>query len=837
MTTAVLDAVPRAATPHAAACFHCGLPLQGATFRVMVGGVAHATCCRGCQAVAQTIADSGLDAYYRHRSTLPARPDTAPDVLEKLRLYDLPEVQRSFVRASAPHEKEAVLMLGGITCAACAWLIEQRVQALGGVTGVELNYAARRMRVRWDERRLRLSGVLRAIADLGYSAQPYDSLHTEDARRRERRTLLWQLFVAGFGMMQVMMYAVPAYVTQGEMTADIEQLMRIASLVLTLPVMLWSALPFYAGAWREFRSRRVGMDTPVVIGIVAAFVASVYTTLLGRGEVYFDSVTMFVFLLLGARFLELAARTRATQAQERLAQLVPATAERLAAYPDSASGEQVPVAVLRAGDVVRVRPGDVVPADGTVVDGDSAVNEALLTGEARPLRKKTGDRLAGGSVSLNGPLIMRVEHVGADTVLSGIVRLMDRAQAEKPRIARVADRVARWFVGALLAIAAVAAVAWYAIDPARVLWVTVAVLVITCPCALSLATPAALTAATGVLHGMGMLVTRGHALEVLASATHFVFDKTGTLTTGRMALIGVIPLGAAAREQCLAWAAGLEASSEHPIGRAICAAAQGLQTPAARNIRNEPGCGIEAQIDGRRFRIGSPQYVAALHGMPLPQEMLFASDDVSVVVLGDERGWLALLTLGDAVRRNARTLVRALQARGRTVALLSGDRPQAVACLARELGVVFAQGGATPADKLAYVRALQQQGAVVAMIGDGVNDAPVLAQAQVSIALGSGTSLACASADMVLMSERLDVLLEAFDVARQTMRIIHQNLAWAVAYNVIALPLAVLGLVTPLIAAIGMSSSSVLVVLNALRLLRRARLPAAPAKEPASIKI
>jgi Cu2+-exporting ATPase len=834
MSMAADAAVSAASAPAKAAreCFHCGLPLPATAYAVVIDGVTRDTCCRGCQAVAQTIADNGLASYYRHRTVLPqSQPTTGDDMLAKLRLYDLPEIQRGFVRAAdaTEHEKEASLLLDGITCAACVWLIEQRLARLAGVQEAAVNYATRRARVRWDERRIPLSEILRAVADLGYGAQPYDSARSDDALRRERRAMLWRLFVAGFGMMQVMMYAVPVYIANGDMTADLEQLMRIASLVLTSPVVAWAAAPFYAGAWRELKARRVGMDVPVALGIIAAFAASVLATVRGDGPVYFDSVAMFVFLLLGARYLEMSARAKAAQAQERLARLTPAVAERLNHYPGPAQREEVPVANLRPGDYVAVRPGAAIPADGTVVEGESSVDESLLTGESRAVAKRAGDALTGGAVNLNGPLTMRVERVGQDTVLAGIVRLMDRAQTEKPKIAQLADRAARWFVSALLVLAAVVALAWYAIDPTRALWITIAVLVVTCPCALSLATPAALTAATGMLFRRGVLVTRGHALETLAAATHFVFDKTGTLTEGRMALIDVMPLAGGERQRCLALAAQLESLSEHPIGRAIVAAARAAQDGAAANeLRNVPGEGVEGRIDGRRLRIGTPGFVAALHGQALPAELAFVSDELSVVALGDERGWLALFTLGDPLRRHARLLVGELEALGATVCLLSGDRAPQVAHLARELGIERAYGDATPQGKVEFVRALQQQGAVVAMVGDGVNDAPVLAQAQVSIALSGGTRLAQISADMVLMPERLDALLDAVRIARRTLRVIRQNLAWAVVYNAVALPLAVLGHVTPLVAGVGMSLSSLAVVLNALRLLRT------PDPEPAA---
>jgi P-type Cu2+ transporter len=627
-----------------------------------------------------------------------------------------------------------------------------------------------------------------------------------------------------------MMYAVPVYLADGMMTADIEQLMRIASLLLTAPVVVWSALPFYRGALRDLLNRRVGMDVPISAGILIAFGASAAVTLRGSGDVYFDSVTMFVFLLLAARFVDLSARGRAAEAQERLARLAPAVAERFDAFPGSAPARTVPAALLAAGDCVLIRPGARIPADGVVVDGVSAADESLLTGESRPVPKQAGDALTGGAVNLHSPLVMRVERVGEDTVLAGIVRLMDRAQGEKPAIAAVADRAARWFVAAQLVLTVTVAAGWYAIDPSRALWIAVALLVVTCPCALSLATPTALTAATGVLYGEGLLIGRGHALETLAAATHVVFDKTGTLTDGRMALVGVIAVGGASREDALAIAAALEAGSEHPISRAIMAAAS---TPVAgvTQVRSEPGQGMEGTRAGRTLRIGRPGFVAALHGQPLPREWMYVSDDVTAVALGDDRGWIALLTFRDALRQDARRVVHELGALGKTVGLLSGDHAARVEGIARDLGIALYRGDATPESKLEFVRGLQSQGAVVVMIGDGVNDAPVLAQAQTSIALARGTDLAQSSADMVLMGERLQPVLTAVKLAQRTLAVVRQNLAWAVAYNAVAVPLAALGFVTPLWAAVGMSVSSLVVVLNALRL---QRLPARAHQESAA---
>ncbi len=823
-TDAALSPRERGAAAEAArACFHCGLRVRNVAFPVVVDGTQRETCCRGCQAVAQTIADNGLGAYHRNRSALPAVPDLSAG--QDFAVYDLPVVQRTLVRdrQTGNHEREAALLLEGVTCAACVWLIEQRLERLPGVTGASANYAARRLRVSWDERETRLSAILAAIRNLGYAAQPYDTARSDDALRAERRKLLWRVFVSGFAMMQVMMYAVPAYMGDTTITADLDALLRVASLCLTVPVVTWAAMPFYVGAWRQLRGGQVGMDVPISVGILLAFGASLYATASQAGAVYYDSVSMFVFLLLGARLLELSARTRAAAAQDELVKLAPALAEKLDSFPASREPHSIASALLSAGDVVLVRPGAVVPADGVVVEGRSALDESLITGESRAVPKTAGDRLVGGARNKHSPLIMRVERVGAETVLSGIVQLMDRAQGERPRVAQSADRAARYFVAVLLALSVLAGTGWYVVDPSRALWIAVAVLVVSCPCALSLATPVALTAATGALHRSGVLVARGHALEALAQATHFVFDKTGTLTTGTMTLVDVVPLGAEGRETCLAYAAALERGSEHAIGRALVAAAEGVRSRQAIQVSNVQGQGIEGMLDGARMRIGTPAFVSALNGAPLPAELGSVPEDVSVAALGDEHGWFALFTFSETLRSDAKKLVQELVASGKQVVLLSGDREDRVRRIARELGIDMIRAAATPAAKVDYVRALQARGAVVAMTGDGVNDAPVLAQSHVSIAVCGGTDLAQLNADVILMRDQLSLVQHARKTAQRAMRVIRENIAWALIYNSAAVPLALAGYVTPLVAAAGMSLSSLAVVLNALRLVKDSR--------------
>ncbi|HRQ93713.1 MAG TPA: heavy metal translocating P-type ATPase [Candidatus Accumulibacter phosphatis] len=807
-------------------CYHCGQAIPPSVdLSTRIDGQPRAMCCGGCQAVAQAIVDNGLVDYYRTRDALPDAPREAmPAIVEGLQLYDHADFQKSFVRVlsddAGQSEREASLILEGITCSACIWLNEQHLSRLAGVTAVEINYATRRARVRWDERRVRLSGILAAIAAIGYRAYPYDPAKSEEIARQERRRALWRVFVAGFGMMQVMMYAVPVYLAgEGEMTPAVEQLMRWASLMLTLPVILYSAAPFFGNAWRDLRLRRVGMDVPVALGIGAAFLASVWATLTASGEVYFDSVTMFVFFLLSGRFLEMTARQRAVSTTEALARLMPAVATRLPDYPRQRDQEQVLVANLQPGEVVLVRAGETIPADGKVLEGESSANESLLTGESAPVDKRPGSAVTGGALNVESPLLVEVTRVGEATRLSAIVRLMERAAAEKPRIVELADRIASHFIIALLFLAAAVALTWWFIDPRQALWITVSVLVVTCPCALSLATPVALTVASGAMARVGLLVTRSHAVETLARASHFVFDKTGTLTTGEMRLLEVLPLAEVGADACLTLAAALEQASEHPLGRALREAAAGRPLPAVEAPGNEPGCGVTALLGGRRLRLGRPAYVHALHGRPLPAsaEAVLASGD-TVVALGDEAGWMALFRLGDEVRPEAAALLADLRAAGRRVVLLTGDCAPVARRVAQGLAIDEVVADASPQAKHDHVRHLQAAGAVVAMVGDGVNDAPVLAQAQVSVAMGGGSELARTHADLVLLSENLEHLRRGVRVSRRALRVIRQNLWWSFAYNFVVLPLAMTGFITPWMAGIGMSGSSLLVVANSLRL-------------------
>jgi P-type Cu2+ transporter len=704
-----------------------------------------------------------------------------------------------------------------VRCSACAWLNERALGHVPGVLSATVNYASHRATVRWDPARARLSAILGAVAAIGYSARPWDPRRAGAALARERRGLLWRLFVAGFGAMQVMMYAFPAYLAgDGEMSADIAGLLRWASLVLTVPVVAYSAAPFFRGALRDARARRAGMDVPIALGVAVGFAASVVATVLGAGEVYFDSVSMFVFLLLGGRYLELVARERAGRALAHLDRLVPELAHRLLDHPRSAQTERVAATRLAPGDLVLVKPGESFPADGVVASGAGPVDEALVSGESAPVAKSPGSTVIGGALNLASPLVVEVRAAGPRTVLASILRLVERAQDERPRLARLADRAAGVFVLSVLALAAAAGIWWGFADPARAVPVVVAVLVATCPCALSLATPVAFTVASGALARRGIVLARAGGLEALARVTDVVFDKTGTLTRGELRLSGVDVLGAVPRERCIAIAAGLEAASEHPVAAALVAAARGPR-PVAGDVRNVPGSGLEGTVEGRTYRIGTRAFV-----QPLPAGGDAAEAKRSAVWLGDDAGLLACFGLADELRPEAAATVAALEAMGIAAHMLSGDGKATCQAAAARAGVRRVRAEADPEAKRDYVQALQRSGRVVAMLGDGVNDAPVLAQADVSFAMGAGARLAQVNADAVMLRAGLGAVPGALSIGRRATRVVRENVIWAFAYNLTVLPLALAGVLSPQAAAIGMSASSLLVILNALRLQRPA---------------
>lgn len=803
-----------------ATCFHCGedLPRSGVRY-VHVDGADQPVCCPGCEAVAALIADTGLADFYRFR-TGPA-PTPSEPATDEWNAFDREAIQRAFVHDLGDQRHEAVVLVEGLYCAACAWLIEHVLAGEPGLETIEVNPATGRAMLRWRADAVALSRLLRRIAAAGYRPHPLGTDGGESLVARERGAALRRLAVAGLGMMQVMMYAVALYAgaIQADMEPAITELLRGVSLLIATPVVLYAGAPFFRGAWRDLRAGRPGMDVPVALAIGGAFAASVWNTTIGHGEVYFDSVTMFVFFLTVARFFEMTARHRASRQTGALARMPPATALRIGADGD----ERVALHELAVGDRVRVPAGDPVPADGRVIAGESRLDESLLTGEFMPVTRGPGSEVIGGSMNDDAPIDVEITRVGQDTLVAGIVRMLDRAQAERPPLARTADRVARWFVCGILLAAAATAFVWSQMAPGEAFAVTLAVLVVTCPCALSLATPAALVAATSRLARSGLLVARTGALETLARADHVVLDKTGTLTRGELTLDRIEPMDRVEAAEALALAAALEAHSGHPIARAFAHAGDGRD---ATRVQPENGRGIEGIVAGQRLRLGRPDWVGGLAGGG------DTGSDGTVIALGDSDGLLARFHLTDSMRPGAAAAVATLRRLGLRVEILSGDGAGPVAAVAGELGIDHWSARQTPADKLARLQALQQAGHRVVMLGDGINDGPVLAGADVAVAMGGGSALAQTSADMVLTRGHLADLTDGIGHARRTLRVIRQNLAWAAGYNVLALPLAAAGMVPPWMAAIGMSASSLLVVGNALRLGRTPRPRTCPEAAP-----
>lgn len=810
-------------------CYHCGADVpRGATWKITLDDETHPLCCPSCEAVTHAIVDGGLASYYRFRTELPTRPDDRQaGRAETWAVFDDRELQRQFVHpapgngngdAADMGRVQATFAVDGITCAACAWLIEHRLNDLDGLASSAVNLSHHRLHLIWDPARLELSQILAELAAIGYPSQPYEPDIAQQKLQRDERQAIRRLIVAGVAMMQVMMFSIPLYVAgPGGISEGFQHLFHWLSLTLATPVVAFSAVPFFRGALRDLRTRHLGMDVPVSIAILGAYLASAYAVLIGSNETYFDSVTMFTFFLLLSRYIEMRARRRNGHSGNAMSGVLPSSATRLEA---DGSERIVPANRLRPGDRVRVLPGHGVPTDGIIEAGQASLDESMLTGESLPVARGVGDSVTGGSLNTDSPLTIEVTRTGRDARAAGILELTDRAFASRPKIAEQASRMAHHFVLRVLVATIGVAIVWSFIDPSRVLWITLSVLVVTCPCALALATPTALTASHGQLRRRGVLITRAHAIEGLSQATRVVFDKTGTLTEGRMRLRETRPLAdGLSGEHARALAATLEAHSEHPIARAFRDHRD--STLHASNMRNHPGQGLEGVIEGRCYRLGRADF--CMETPPTEPDQRGQWLLLSVNEPGDATP-LAWFRLDDALREDARATVEALREAGLAVELLSGDGRNAVAALANQVGIAAWTAAATPEDKLARIQALQANGERVIMIGDGINDVPVLAAADVSVAMNGATDLARTRADAVLMSPRLWRIVEAVQLAHLTRRLIRQNLAWALCYNLCALPLAALGLVPPWAAALGMSASSLVVVGNALRL-NRARLP------------
>lgn len=794
-------------------CFHCAEPLNGSMLVAQIRDREEPVCCAGCLAVAELIAGAGLEDFYKYRNVPSARPQANVLHEDTWSAYERPEIAAAFTNRRGELETVS-LLIEGLRCAACSWLIDRVVSRMTGVSKIDVNAATGRAYVEWRANETNMGKILRTIAQLGYHPHPAKDEIVARIRQEERRSALKRLAVAVLGMMQVMMFAVATYsadLSEEVMDPSMLKYFQLVSLLVTTPVLLYAGQPFFLNAWNSLRARSVGMDVPVSAALLLAFGASVWNTLSNRGEVYFDSVTMFVFFLTLGRFVEMTVRHRTTEVTDALARQIPPTAHRLR----NGATEDVSTIALACEDLVVVRPGEIVPADGEIVEGESTLNESLLTGESVPVHRGIGQPVAAGTLNVDAPFVMRVRAIGEQTLLSSIVTMLGRAQAQKPAVAQAADRAAAKFLRYVLCAAGAVCAIWIAIDPSRAFEATLAVLVVACPCAFSIAMPAALAAATGALAQRGVLVTHPDAIESLAKINRVVFDKTGTLTRGEVRLQSCTQLADVSAPRCVRIAAALESMSEHPIAKAFaCARQPDAAGPVASNVRLVPGLGVEGVVDGKRYRLGTLEFANALH---CSREPIERASSYAGVTLADDHQLLAQFTFSDALREDSAATVSRLREIGIATEVLSGDAQAVVAEIAQQCGIKTFSSRHSPADKLQRVQAAQARGERIAMVGDGINDAPVLAGADVSIAMGRGAALALAAADIVLINEHLHALPDAIGIARRTMHIARQNLVWSAAYNFCALPLAALGYIAPWAAAVGMSISSIAVILNAMR--------------------
>jgi Cu2+-exporting ATPase len=791
-------------------CYHCGQVVpENINLTARVLGEDRTMCCIGCQAVANAIVQSGSESFYQYRSDKNTTPDFTLDTLpqsvrQELTLYDNLDVLGDIATQSG-EQFNAVLIIDGITCAACGWLIEKQLQRFDGVDAVQLNVTQHRLYITWQQDITALSDIISQIYTLGFKAQPYTPDAAQQQLQAEQKVSIQRLVLAALGTMQAMMFAVPLYVGEWSgILLQYETYFRFAGLAITTPVILYSARPFFSAFIRDIKSRHLTMDVPVSIAIGGAYIASVYSTFTQGEEVYFDSVCMFTFFLLLGRFLEARARLSNGEAGNELHNLMPRACVKILENGDEAL---LPVNKIVIGDCIRILPGSTIAADGLIIRGSSSVDESIITGEFIPLQKKSDDHVIAGSLNVENPIDIRVTAIGKDTQISTIMSLLDRASQDKPKIAQLADILAQYFVAGVLITSAVVFTTWYFIDSERAFWITLSVLVATCPCALSLATPTALTAATTALRQNGILITRGHVLETLRKSRRIIFDKTGTLTLGQLTIENTKIVNAHQPDP-LQIAASLEHFSQHPIAHAF----KHKQLLPVSEIHNHIGEGISGIINQIEYRIGTASFISASISEPVS-----APDQRHWVALAHDKMILAWFLLSDEIRPNAKSSIEALQKLSLQCEMLSGDQSTHVAYVANTLGIKQFKGGVSPQGKLDYL-AQQDPNDACIMVGDGINDVPVLAQAPVSIAIGSASDLAKTHADIILVSNQLSRLPQLIKQAHKTARIIKQNLAWALLYNSCVLPLAALGLLPPYLAAIGMSASSLVVVFNALRL-------------------
>lgn len=813
-------------------CFHCGLPnTEGEKYPVVIKSITHYMCCPGCEAVSSAIVENGLDSYYEFRTEPAERGDAALDnTMAKLAVYDEPELQEEFVFDEGKN-KSIQLTVEGITCAACGWLIEKQLAKVKGLKQISVNVSARRALILWDDSQIKLSQILSKLKSIGYESLPFQSDAHEASYKREQKSYLKKLGLAGIMTMQVMMLAMGQYFDiLGNIDDDAIAYFNAVSLLLTTPVVLYSGSIFYVSAFKAFMARTVNMDVPITIAIFATYVAGVMAVNQSTGEVYFESICMFIFFLLISRFLEHRARHKATLISSNMLKLIPVTANKQT--PEGIFS--VLAKQLVKGDVVIVKAGETVPVDGLIIEGTSTFDESMLTGEFEPVLKSNGQRIYAGSLNQQGSIVMQVTASVKYAMMNQILRLQESAMANKPKIATTADKLSRYFVVAVLAISAATFTYWSSQDNPHAFWITISVLVATCPCALGLATPSALTCAMAKLNQIGILLKRADALEQLTQSTDIVFDKTGTLTKGQFSIEKqIIHYDAFAVQNMtkeeieyfvVSLANCIESRSEHPIAKAFERSAAQLmyqEVPMQLELNEfkvDIGQGVSALVNYRNFQMGSQKYILP-NLNETSRELVATSMHGANVLLCEDDIILAAFWLTDTVHSDARQIIGDLSSHELTI--LSGDAQHNVDLVGNALNIKNRIGDSTPEAKLNYIKSLQSKSRQVVMLGDGINDAPVLAAADVSVAVGNASDLAKNAADVVLLNPKLTSVVELLSMAKKTKQKIKQNIGWALGYNILVLPFAVTGLLTPWQAALGMSLSSIVVVYNSTRLMRR----------------
>lgn len=804
-----------------AGCFHCGLPIPAdAEFTTVLEGKHRDFCCFGCQSVCGAIYEAGLQGYYQRtpEGVLLAPPPEPPKDID---IYDFDEVQQEFTSCSG--DARAIhLLVEGIHCAACVWLIERGLKKAPGVLSAEVNLATKRLHVKWDNSKTKLSDLIKALVRIGYSAVPYDPESAEGEIKKTNRAMLFRLFFAGFAAMNMMWIAIALY--SGANQDEFRGFFHWMGLLLATPTLFYSGYPFFKGAAGGLRAGHLTMDLPIVLGLSVTFAYSLYVTLTNNqhGEVYFDTVTNLTFVILIGRYLEGMFRHQALSATKRLMELQP----RVAMVINEGIEKMTPIRAVMLGDRVMVKPGYTVPVDGVVLEGSSAVDEAMLSGESMPVHKRVGDTVSAGTVNTSGALLVEVRTKLQDTTLSKIIRLVEEAQSSKAPIQRLADTIVPWFVLVTLLCACVTFFIWNAQDFELALMAATSVLIITCPCALGMATPMSIAVASGLGAKHGILVKNGLVLETLSRVTHFVFDKTGTLTEGKMSVAQSEFAAGANAEAMIAKAAAAERYSEHSTARAIVNFAEHHQYPfrtiEVNGFHATAGMGIAATVDGQEIKLGSAGWLTQC-GVELDEALQlralrWESEAMSCVYMACAGQHVAIFGLADQLRADARQMVDALREAGIGMTLLSGDRKPVAEAIAGQLGGMEVIAEVMPQDKDQVIQRLQQRGEIVAMVGDGVNDAPALIRSNVGIALGSGTDVSIDSADIVLMHSELSKVLQATQLSRRTLLTIKQNIGLSFVYNLIMVPLAMMAKVSPLVAAITMPISSLIVIGNAARI-------------------